>query len=138
MREGDLIYDVGMNDGTDSAYYLRRGFKVVAVEANPLLVEEARQRFDAEVAEERFEAVNVGIADSEGEADFWVCDDWTAWSSFDREVAARNGNRHHSIRVKLQLMADVFREHGMPTYCKVDIEGHDKYCLVDMSKEWHP
>ena len=36
-----LVYDIGMNDGTDSAYYLRRGYSVVAVEANPILAEES-------------------------------------------------------------------------------------------------
>jgi putative ABC transport system substrate-binding protein len=30
-----LIYDVGMNNGDDTAYYLRRGFRVLAIEANP-------------------------------------------------------------------------------------------------------
>ena len=34
MRGGDdLIYDVGMNNGDDTAYYLHKGFRVVAVEA---------------------------------------------------------------------------------------------------------
>jgi hypothetical protein len=36
----NLIYDVGMNDGNDTAYYLSRGFRVVAIEANPVLVEQ--------------------------------------------------------------------------------------------------
>jgi hypothetical protein len=31
----DLIYDVGLLDGADTAYYLFRGFRVVAVDANP-------------------------------------------------------------------------------------------------------
>ena len=30
-----LIYDVGMNNGDDTAYYLRRGFRVIAIEPNP-------------------------------------------------------------------------------------------------------
>ena len=33
-----LIYDVGMHNGDDTAYYLRRGFRVVAIEPNPALV----------------------------------------------------------------------------------------------------
>ncbi len=27
----DLIYDVGMHDGEDTAYYLARGYRVVAI-----------------------------------------------------------------------------------------------------------
>jgi predicted RNA methylase len=41
----DLVYDVGMNNGDDSAFYLRAGFRVVAVEANPLLCRAAESRF---------------------------------------------------------------------------------------------
>ena len=30
-----LVVDMGMNDGTDTAYYLAKGLDVVAIEANP-------------------------------------------------------------------------------------------------------
>src|SRR5260221_7698885 len=32
-----VIYDVGAHRGEDAAFYLQKGFAVVAVEANPLL-----------------------------------------------------------------------------------------------------
>src|SRR5262249_5480686 len=44
-----LIYDVGMNNGDDTAYYLRRGFRVVAIEPNPALVATACERFRREI-----------------------------------------------------------------------------------------
>lgn len=134
----DLVFDIGMNDAADSAYYLRRGYRVVAVEANPLLAREAEQRFAAEVADGRFAVANVGVADGEGEAEFWVCDDWSAWSSFDREIASRNGKRHHAETVQLKPMSWLLEEYGMPYYCKVDIEGHDQYCLRGLTAESHP
>ena len=31
----DLIYDIGMHNGENTEYYLKRGFRVIAVEANP-------------------------------------------------------------------------------------------------------
>ena len=40
-----LILDLGMNNGDDTAYYLTRGFRVVALDANPALCEGARKRF---------------------------------------------------------------------------------------------
>jgi FkbM family methyltransferase len=133
-----LIYDVGMHIATDSAYYLRRGFRVVAVEANPMLVEDARRRFASEIAAGRLTVVGVGIAEHPGEATFWVCDDWTAWSSFDREVASRNGNRHHAVAVEQRPLLDIFTQYGMPYYCKVDIEGHDRYCLDGLRPDFRP
>jgi FkbM family methyltransferase len=127
-----------MNDGADSAYYLSRGFRVVAVEANPILAKEAESRFAVEVEEGRFAVANVGIADHEGEAEFWVCDDWSAWSSFNREIAGRNGKRHHAETVQLRTMSWLVGEFGMPFYCKVDIEGHDHYCLQGLSPDSRP
>lgn len=134
----ELIYDVGMHVATDSAYYLRRGFRVVAIEANPVLAESARQRFAEEIAEGRFTVLDVGVSESRGEGTFWVCDDWTAWSSFDREVASRNGSRHHAVSVELRPLSDIFAEYGMPYYCKVDIEGHDRYCLDALRPDFRP
>ena len=36
-----LIIDLGMNDGSDTLFYLKKGFNVVAVEADPTLVDRA-------------------------------------------------------------------------------------------------
>ena len=41
----DLIYDVGVHRGEDSAYYLAKGYRVRAFEANPDLVAGCRTRF---------------------------------------------------------------------------------------------
>ena len=35
-----LIYDIGLHRGEDTAYYVARGFNVIAIEANPDLVAE--------------------------------------------------------------------------------------------------
>jgi FkbM family methyltransferase len=127
-----------MHVATDSAYYLHRGFRVIAVEANPLLAAQARARFQDEIADGRLTVVEVGIAEAVGEATFWVCDDWSAWSSFDRAVASRGGKRHHGVSVLLRPLLDIFQEHGMPYYCKVDIEGHDHFCLDGMRTDSRP
>ena len=68
MRIEDLIYDVGMNNGDDTAYYLSLGFRTVAIEANPELVEQAKARFAREIASGRLIILNIGIADREGGA----------------------------------------------------------------------
>jgi len=45
MYNKDLIYDVGMHNGNDIAYYLSRGYPVVSIEADPVLAEKAKNRF---------------------------------------------------------------------------------------------
>ncbi|MFP5330481.1 MAG: hypothetical protein ACLGHC_10170, partial [Alphaproteobacteria bacterium] len=91
----DLIFDLGVCNGDDSAYYLYKDYRVVGIEANPLLIPALRRRFEREIRQGRYELLQVGIAEREGEAEFWVCDDHPEWSSFDRSIASRAATRHH-------------------------------------------
>jgi FkbM family methyltransferase len=127
-----LIYDVGLHDGTDAAYYLRLGFRVIAVEADAALVEAATMRFASEIDAGRLQIVNVGISATSGIARFWICDDHPEWSSFDREFASRDGCAHHAVRIHTVPFDKLLEEHGIPFYCKIDIEGNDELCLQAM------
>ena len=40
-----LIFDIGMSEGNDSAYYLAKGFDVVGVEADPVAYKSLIERF---------------------------------------------------------------------------------------------
>ena len=51
MVDRSLIFDVGCNDGQDADFYLKKGFRVVEVEANPALCEALKKRFADEIAE---------------------------------------------------------------------------------------
>ncbi len=80
----DLIYDVGMDNGDDTAYYLHKGYRVVAIEADPVTAEAGRQRFSAAIQQGKLTIVNCGVAADEGETTFWVCDDAPQLSSLIR------------------------------------------------------
>ena len=41
------VFDIGMYDGADTEYYLELAFQVIALEANPDLVQNALQKFGA-------------------------------------------------------------------------------------------
>jgi FkbM family methyltransferase len=129
----NLIYDVGVHEGSDSAYYLSLGFRVVGIEASPVMVDLARQRFSREMATGQFTLLNVGLAAAVGRMDFWICDDVSAWSSFNRTIASRKGARHHLVTVDTRTFRAVLEEYGVPFYCKIDIEGNDRLCLEDLN-----
>lgn len=127
--ESDLIIDVGMHNGNDTAYYLRRGYRVVAIEANPTLAEAGRARFQQEIAVGQLALLNVGIAESAGTATFWVCESNSEWSAFDKEIAGRDGAPCHPVEVKCVTFDQILNTYGVPYYLKIDIEGHDIHCL---------
>ena len=134
----NLVMDAGMNDGSDTAYYLHCGYRVIAIEANPRLVATAKRRFAHEIAEGSLTVLNLGIAPFEGVADFYVASNHQ-WSSFSREVASRRGMEVvDTVRVPCAPLATLLRQYGIPYYIKIDIEGYDLFCLESMSKETAP
>jgi FkbM family methyltransferase len=124
-----LIFDVGMHNGDDTAFYLHQGHSVVAIEANPDLVDVGRKRFCDHIKAGKLKILNVAIGETPGEQDFWICDDSSDWSSLYRHCASWKGSRHHCIRVKVVPFGDILAEFGTPFYLKIDIEGSDHLCL---------
>ena len=60
----NLIYDVGMHQGQDTDYYLKKGFNVVAFEANPANVEFCKKRFSVEIEQGKLIIIEGAIAES--------------------------------------------------------------------------
>jgi FkbM family methyltransferase len=131
-RAERLVYDVGFNIGQDTEFYLAEGYRVVAIEADPTLAEKGRERFSSEVESGQLTLVNVGVAMDEGFADFWICEGKPEFNSFFKEIAARDGYRHHKITVPTVRFATLLRRYGTPYFLKIDIEGHDMLCLAGL------
>ena len=120
-----IIYDVGMNTGQDTEFYLKKGFKVIAIEANPVLCEEVGARFSDYIASGALKILNVGVGKEEGKLDFYVNENKTEWSSFHKGIAGRDGAELKIIRVEVLTMQSIIEQYGMPYYLKIDIEGND-------------
>lgn len=128
-KDSRLIFDLGMNNGDDTAFYLRRGFNVVALDANPALCESAKRRFAAEIDQGRLTIVNAAIWEKAGETTFFVNLDNDHWSSIDIGWAGRDASRCKKISVRCVTLDGLFREFGVPHYLKIDVEGVDHVVL---------
>jgi len=133
----NMIFDVGMNDGQDTAYYLYRGFDVVAVEANPALCATATQRFSKAVGSGALHIENVAVGMERSKLPFYVSSK-DIWSSFDHSAATKEGSTCTTIEVTCVRAADLFAKYGVPYYLKIDIEGADGYCLADLDAHCLP
>jgi FkbM family methyltransferase len=136
--ECDLIYDVGIHDGNDTAYYLAEGYRVLAIDANPAHIERATKRFEHELNDERLTLLSVAIGPEEGATTFWICDAVSEWSSLDEQIAARLGLPYHAVTVECRKFSNIVREHGVPLYLKVDIETADRHCLAGLDPDASP
>jgi FkbM family methyltransferase len=134
MFNEKLVYDVGMHNGDDTAYYLSRGYNVVAVDADPVQAEKGLQRFREFVASGQLKILNVGVAKEEGEFNFYINEVKPEWNSFDLSITSRDGLPWHAIKIRALPFEKIIREQGVPYYLKVDIEGHDYLCIEGLDK----
>jgi FkbM family methyltransferase len=128
----NLIFDFGMHRGEDSEFYLKKGFQVVAVDANPQLCEEVGKRLEAQVKSGQLTIVNKAVSDKPGSIKFYLNSRHSIWGTASPDWAERNsriGAYSTEIEVEATTVQALVEQYGMPYYMKIDIEGNDLLVL---------
>ncbi len=137
-KDKNLIYDVGMNIGQDTDYYLARGFRVVAFEADPNNAAFCREKYATEIDDGRLILVEGAITEnfsSNGKPDtvkFYQNEDHPLWGSTCDDFARRNevlGTTNKIIEVEAVDFGKCLEKYGIPFYLKADIVGEEIICL---------
>ena len=134
-RGGRLIFDLGMNDGDDALRNLRRGFRVVAVEANPdnaNMVEGKgcpRQPHAARTNQHDLVVVNRAVAQA-ANATLSFCIHPRSISS----QVMTSGQRCAGIPTAVATItcAELVRRFGRPWTIKIDVEGQEDACIQSL------
>lgn len=134
MISNDLIFDLGFHNGDDTAFYLAKGFRVVAVEANPELFEAGLHRFDSDVRAGRLILLNKAISENSGKVDFFIHATKTEWSSCLLSMAESDGSSATCVTVDSTNLHKLILEYGVPHYLKVDVEGCDLFVAKHLSE----
>jgi FkbM family methyltransferase len=134
----ELVFDVGLHMGEDTEFYLKKGFHVVAFEANPNLVEHCKQRFSSQIAAGQLHIIEGAIAsDDHGDYVTFYESSNSIWGTIDASWDERNsqlGASSKKINVKRVDILSIFEEFGVPFYLKIDVEGVDGY-VVDKLRD---
>jgi methyltransferase, FkbM family len=128
-----LVYDVGMFNGDDTAYYLEKGLHVVGVEANPHLIPKLTERFSAEIEQKRLVIENVAVAEAEGEVELFIAASDEPKASLTRRVLDLHNVPVTSTRVHAVPLSGLVQRHGAPTFMKIDVENFDLIALRDLA-----
>lgn len=125
-----VIYDIGANNGDNLPYYLLKADKVVAVEANPILVEAIQHRFASEINADRIvvEPVVVTCDSGLGIVPFYINHGIHQMSQIAEPTINEVGN-FSQVDLPSRALVDIVIEHGHPFYIKIDVEGHDHFLL---------
>ena len=132
-----LVFDVGMYDGADSAYYLERGFRVVAVEANAYMVRRAEARFPDAITSGRLVIESVAIAGEPGVRALTLNRANPGGSSLFSQRLAKD-EAEGVLSVPAVTLPTLFEKHGVPHFMKVDIEGADRFCILPLTSDRAP
>ena len=89
-----------MHKGEDTDYYLRRGFNVVGIEANPDLAELCKIRFQDAIAPERLHIVEGAIAPPSTEKTVTFFKN-TLWSGAPSTLGGQRGTHRSDGRARL-------------------------------------
>jgi FkbM family methyltransferase len=134
--QNDLIYDVGLHKGEDSEFYLKKGFRVVAVEALPRLADAAATRLRSYMDSGQLTIINAAIAVKEGPVTFFESPGQgrgqSGWGTMYPDWAEKRrqmGSNSTPTTVQGTTFSKILSKHGIPYYLKVDIEGSDLLCL---------
>jgi FkbM family methyltransferase len=127
--EADLVYDVGLHLGEDTAYYLALGHRVIAFEANPDLVARCERRFASEIAEGTLVIVAGAIAPTGSPPTVtFYRNVKSVWGTISVDWAERNAKLFRgstAITVPTVDFQDCLARYGVPQFLKVDVEGVD-------------
>lgn len=127
-----------MHQGQDTDFYLKKGFEVVAFEANPANVNFCKNRFSQAIAEGKLTIIEGGIVELEDfsgngqKIEFYRNTQTSFWGSTDKEFAYRSevlGTANEKIEINAVNFRDCLEKYGIPFYLKADIVGSEKICL---------
>lgn len=137
-QQSKLIFDLGLHKGEDTDYYLKRGFRVVAVEANPELVEHCQNRFSEQISTGQLTIISGAISDSKSDhIRFYKNTKNSIWGTAVKDWADRNTKLDAlsiEINVPVVNIENLFERYGVPYYLKIDIEGMDLVVLTALAK----
>ncbi len=132
-----LVFDVGLHHGQDTDFYLKKGFRVVAFEADPSNAAFCRERFAVAINEGRLTIVEGAITEDAARlgienVKFYRNEDHSLWGSTNEDWAARNkvlGTTNEIIEVAAVDFGKCVEQYGVPHYLKADIVGSETICL---------
>jgi FkbM family methyltransferase len=139
LRRGDLIFDVGANEGLKADLFLRLGARVIAIEPDETNQAILRERF-LKLRPARKPVVIVGkaVSDSDGVGSMWIDGPGSAVNTLSQKWATtlRGNKTRHTYghcgldfvqrrTVETTTLEELIAEHGRPLFIKIDVEGYE-------------
>ncbi|MFK7920810.1 MAG: FkbM family methyltransferase [Bacteroidia bacterium] len=138
VKEGSLCFDIGAHLGNRSDAWLALGAKVVAVEPQPACIDYLKRHFGANP---RFTLLEAALGERPGRLPLFVSELTPTISTLAdeswRKVMADKTSFHvqwdQRIEVPVYSLEQLIEEHGVPDFCKLDVEDFELAILKGLS-----
>lgn len=136
---GQLVFDVGANDGQFSEKLLNWGARVVALEPQPICFEQMKARIGGHRA---LRIENCAVGPTEGSVELFIASTGSQISSVSREwikSVTETGRFEgtdwtQTITVPMTSLDALIARHGRPVFCKIDVEGSEPDVLSGLNQ----
>jgi FkbM family methyltransferase len=136
FQRGDLVFDIGANQGQKTDVFLRLGARVVAVEPDEASQKILEQRFASyRLRKKAVAIVGKAVSDKAGRAVFLIDQPGSAKNTLNRKWAdaLRTDSKRfgrilefqHTKEVETTTLDELIVSYGPPFYIKIDVEGHE-------------
>jgi FkbM family methyltransferase len=133
VKPGDLVFDIGANDGAKSDAFLRLGARVIAVEPDPRHAATLARRFARDIGTGRLTVLPVAVGRSAGKVRLRQFTDGGANASASDIFAAAVEDQMNPppTEVDVEMIAGgwLFEHYGEASFIKIDVEGMDAEVL---------
>jgi FkbM family methyltransferase len=129
-----VVIDIGMHDGGDTIYWLSRGFRVIAVDANMDLRVLGRPVIASAAQTGQLVFVHAAVAPTNSSASVTFYRHKTASQLSTMYAPPSKRHLFDAVVLNTTTCAKILHRYGAPLYIKIDIEGADAACVKSLSQ----
>lgn len=139
IRPGDLCFDIGAHVGSRLRAWLPLDARIVAVEPQPSCMALLRRWFSRDG---RVTLIEQAVGACSGTAELLISPrtptvttlsrDWIAAVGRDHAFAGVRWESHQPVTVT--TLDELIARHGVPAFCKIDVEGYELEVLQGLSQ----